>query len=145
MAIIRFNTEWIIDRLKSQATGFKFIGGAADMEAAEKSASPKPAALVLRVSESATGSKTGTMVVQQQNTVQFWVVTATKNLKDARGQEAQAEHSLLLNSISDALHGWTPHEDFTPIEFAGGNALGFTDQVFWWRDTFLTKHSMRSV
>lgn len=145
MAIIRFNPEWIIARLKSQATDFKFIGGAVDLEAAEKSPVPKPAAMVLRISEKPSASKTGTMVVQQQNTVLFWVVTAVQNLRDARGQEAQENHSVLLNSVSNALHGWTPHEDFTPIEFAGGDALGFKDQVFWWQDAFITKHSMRSV
>ncbi|MDE2388927.1 MAG: hypothetical protein KGN35_07595 [Betaproteobacteria bacterium] len=145
MAIALFNPAWIVTRLKTEVTALKLVGGAADLSAATDSVIQKPAAFVLPNSERASASRTGTMLVSQENTVRFAVVIAVQNLRDKRGEQAQTDLVGLRNSIVAALHGWNPDADFNPIEYGGGKLLQLTDQVLWWQDEFLTAHLLRSV
>lgn len=145
MAIVLFDHSWIIARLKDQVTSLKLVGGAADLDAAAESLKQKPAAFVLPNSERASGSVTGTMVVSQQNTVRFAVVLAVQNLRDARGENAQADLLSLRTDIMTALHGFEPDEDFKTIEYSGGRLLQLSDRVLWWQDEFVTANLLRSV
>ncbi|MXS82273.1 phage tail terminator protein [Nitrosomonas oligotropha] len=147
MAIVLFDHSWIIARLKDQVTSLKLVGGAADFDAAAESLKQKPAAFVLPNSERANQSTTGTMAVSQENTVRFAVVLAVQNLRDARGENAQADLLSLRTDIMSALLGWEPDEDadFKPIEFSGGRLLQLADRVLWWQDEFVTAHLLRSV
>lgn len=145
MAIVLFDPAWIVARLKTEVTDLKLVGGAADLSAAADSALAKPAAFVLPNSERASSSTTGTMVVNQQNTVRFAVVIAVQNLRDKRGEKAQADLRSLRGDIMTALHGWQPDADFDPIEYGGGKLLQLSDQVLWWQDEFITGNHLRSV
>lgn len=145
MAIVLFDHSWIIAHLKDQVTSLKLVGGAADLDAASESLKQKPAAFVLPNSERANPSTTGTMAVSQQNTVRFAVVLAVQNLRDARGENAQADLLSLRTDIITALHGWEPDADFNPIEYSGGRLLQLADRVLWWQDEFVTAHLLRSV
>lgn len=145
MAIVLFDPAWIITRLKDQVTSLKLVGGAADLSAAAESLKQKPAAFALPNSERASGSITGTMVVSQENTVRFAVVIAVQNLRDARGEKAQADLRTVRMAIATALHGWQPDSEFDPIQYGSGKLLRLTDQVVWYQDEFLTAHLLRSV
>lgn len=145
MAIVLFDPAWIVAQLKTEVTALKLVGGAADLSAATDSVIQKPAAFVLANSERASGSTTGTMAVNQQNTVRFAVLIAVQNLRDRRGEKAQADLLSLRGSIMTALHGWQPDADFDPIEYGGGKLLQLSDQVLWWQDEFVTAHLLRSV
>ncbi|MBL8500041.1 MAG: hypothetical protein JNL77_05545 [Nitrosomonas sp.] len=145
MAIVLFDPVWIIDRLKDQVTSLKLVGGAADLDAAAESLKQKPAAFVLPNAEHASVSKTGTMVVNQKNTVRFAIVLAVQNLRDARGENAQADLLSLRADIMTALLGREPDEDFMPIEYAGGRLLQLADRVLWWQDEFVTANHLRSL
>lgn len=145
MAIVLFDPQWIITRLKSRVTSLKLVGGAADFASAAESLKQSPAAFVLPNSERATGSNMGTLVVSQLNTVRFALVIAVQNLRDSRGEKAQADLRTLRNSIMTALHGWQPDADFDPIEFGGGRLLQLNDQVLWWQDEFVTANTIRSL
>lgn len=145
MAIVLFDPAWIVAQLKTEVTDLKMVGGAADLSAATDSVIQKPAAFVLPNSERASGSTTGTMAVNQQNTVRFAVLIAVQNLRDKRGEKAQANLRSLRGSIMDALLGWQPDADFDPIEYGGGKLLQLSDQVLWWQDEFVTSHLIRSV
>jgi len=145
MAIILFDPQWIIDRLKTEVAGLKLVGGAADLAAASESMKQSPAAFVFPSAERANGSSTGTMVVSQHNSVRFAVVIAVQNLRDARGENAQSDLRLLRTGILTVLHGWQPDDDFLPIELASGRLLQLTDQVLWWQDEFVTANTIRSL
>lgn len=145
MAINLFDTQWIIDRLKSEVTDLKLVGGAADLAAAADSLRQTPAAFVLPSAERASESTTGTVVVSQHNTVRFAVVIAVQNLRDARGENAQVDMRGLRTSIITALHGWQTDPDFDPVEFGSGRLLQLTDQVLWWQDEFITANTLRSL
>lgn len=123
----------------------KLIGGAADFASATEGLKQTPAAFVLPSSERAASSSTGTLVVSQNNTVRFGVVVAVQNLRDPRGEKAQADLLALRHAIMTALHGWSPDDDFDPIEFGGGRLLQLNDQVLWWQDDFVTAHFIRSL
>lgn len=145
MAIVLFDPAWIITRLKDQVTSLKLAGGAADLASAAESLKQKPAAFVLPNSERASGSTTGTMAVSQQNIVRFTVVIAVQNLRDARGENAQADLRTIRMAIATALHGWQPDSEFDPIQYGSGKLLQLTDQVVWYQDEYLTAHLLRSV
>lgn len=145
MAIALFDPDWIVTRMKAEVSSLKLIGGAADFGAATEGVKQVPAAFVLPSSERAASSSTGTLVVSQNNIVRFGVVVAVQNLRDPRGEKAQADLRPIRTAILTALHGWQPDGDFDPIEFGGGRMLQLTDQVLWWQDEFVTSHFMRSL
>lgn len=145
MAITLFDPAWIIARLRSQVTTLKLVGGAADFSAAAESLKQKPAAFVLPNSERAGESKTGTLVTSQYNAVRFAVVIAVQNLRDARGENAQAGLRTIRMAIATALHGWQPESEFDPIEYGSGRLLQLNDQVVWYQDEFVTGHLLRSL
>ncbi|SDX88191.1 phage tail terminator protein [Nitrosomonas halophila] len=144
MAIKLFNPEWIIARLSVHVPLLARCAGAAGLAEAAYDIKQFPSAYVLPSAERPDGSRTGTMVVSQQNTARFSVVLAVRNLRDARGERAQSDLLCLREEIMAVLHGWQPDQDFDPIEYAGGRLLQLTDQVLWWQDDFLTAHFIRS-
>lgn len=147
MAITLFDTQWIVERLKTEVPELLLVGGAADLSVAAESLRQTPAAFVLPSAERASGSSTGTMLVSQLNTVRFAVIVAVQNLRDARGEVAQTDLLQIRSSVMTALHGWQPDGlgDFEPVEFGGGRLLQLTDQVLWWQDEFLTANTIRSL
>ena len=145
MAIVLFDPQWIITQLKTEVTSLKLVGGAADFAAAAEGVRQTPSAFVLPSSERASGSSTGTMVVSQRNIARFAIVIAVQNLRDPRGEKAQADLLTLRNSIMTALHGWEPNADFDQIEYNGGKLLQLNDQVLWWQDEFVTANLLRSL
>lgn len=144
MAIVLFNPQWIIDRLKEQAPALLQVSGAAGLAQAATDLKQVPAAYVVPNAERANGSRTGTVAVSQQNTVRFAVIMAVRNLRDARGDQAQGDLLTLREEIITALHGWQPQDEFDPLEYGSGRLLQLTQQVLWWQDEFLTSHLMRS-
>lgn len=145
MTIVLFDPQWIIDQLKTEVTTLKRVSGAAGMAEAVEDLKQTPAAFVVPASERPSGNNTGTMVVSQNNIVRFGVVIATQNLRDPRGEKAQADLVALRGAIMTALHGWQPNADFDPIEYGGGNLLKLDNQVLWWQDNFVTSHLLRSL
>lgn len=143
-ALTLFNPEWVIERLREHAPLLMRVSGAAGLAQAATDLKQPPAAYVLPIFERPGDSRTGTMTVSQQNTVRFAVVIAVKNLRDARGENAQMDLLVVREEIMTALHGWLPDPDFDPIEYGGGRLLQLTEQVLWWQDEFLTAHFIRS-
>lgn len=147
MSIVLLDPQWIIDRLTEEVAELKSVGGAADFTSAAEAIKRKPSAFVLPSSERASASSTGTMVTSQLNTVRFAVMIAVQNLRDSRGETAQADLLPIRTAILTALHGWQPEADgeFDPIEYGGGRLLQLTDQVLWWQDEFVTANTIRSL
>ena len=145
MTIVLFDPQWIIVRLDTQVAALKRVAGSAELAAATEDLKQVPAAYVIPNSERPGGSSTGTMVVSQQNAARFGVVLAVINLRDARGEKAQADLLTLRIAVMTVLLGWSPNAEFDPLEYAGGRLLRLSDQVLWWQDDFLTTHLLRSV
>lgn len=145
MTIELLDHQTIIDYLAAHVSKLKSVSGAADLAAASDDLKQVPVAFIVPMSDRASPNRTGTMVVQQNNTTRFAVIIAVQNLRDARGHKAQDDLRILRQDILTALHGWEPGDAFDPIEYGGGRILRMTNQVLWWQDEFLTAHFMRSV
>lgn len=145
MTISLFDPQWIIARLDTQVSALKHVAGSAELAAANADLKQLPAAYVVPNAERPLGSSTGTMVVSQQNSARFGVVLAVSNLRDARGEKAQADLLTLRTAVMTALLGWQANAEFDPLEYAGGRLLQLADQVLWWQDDFSTTHLLRSV
>lgn len=140
-----FDSEWIIARLKADVATLKIVSGAADLAKAEADLKQTPSAFVIELSDRASENRTGTMTVSQNNTARFAVITATKNLRDFRGQHAKTDLRTIRADIIEALHGWQPNTEFGPIEKRDGRLMKMTNAVLWWQDEFVTAHLLRSV
>lgn len=145
MTIELLDHQIIIDYLGAHVSKLKSVSGAAALAGASSDLKQTPSAFVVPMSDRASPNRTGTMVVQQNNTTRFAVILAVQNLRDARGHKAQDDLRTLRQDILTALHGWQPGEAFDPIEYGGGRMLQLNNQVLWWQDEFLTSHFIRSV
>lgn len=145
MAIVLFDPEWIIARLKTEVSALKFVGGSAELAVAEADLKQTPSAYVFEAGDDAGQNTTGTMVVSQQNKVRFVVAIATMNFRDSRGQHAGADMLAIRSAIHDALHGWSPDDEFDPIEKRSGRLIKMSKAVLWRREEFVTSHLIRSV
>ena len=136
----------IIDRLKNRLTGFKMIGGAADLDAIGSGVVPKPSCYVVPASESAEDIDLVGGVFEQRITVGFSVILASANQRDATGHAALHGLDPLRRQIKSALNGWTPqHETGEPVCFTSGALLRFDDGLLWWGDDYRVVTYERTV
>ena len=143
--ITLFDCQWIISRLKTQVSGLKLVAGAADLASASADLKQTPSAFVIPVGDRASGNRTGTMVVSQNNVTRFAVILAVQNLRDPRGEKAKSDLRIVRASVCNALHGWQPNTEFDPVEYSQGRLLRMTNQVLLWQDEFATSHEIRSL
>ena len=143
--ITLFDCQWIISRLKTEVSGLKLVAGAADLASASADLKQTPSVFVIPVGDRASGNRTGTMIVSQNNVTRFAVILAVQNLRDPRGEKAQDVLLPIRTPVMEALHGWQPDAEFDPIEYAQGRLLRMTNQVLWWQDEYLTSNEIRSI
>lgn len=145
MAVTLFDKQLVVARLKSQVTALARIAGAAEYQAAAVDLRQVPAAFVIEASNLAGPSRTGTLVVSQNNLVGFGVVLAQTNRRDPIGEAASDALKELREAVMSALLGWQPHADYDPCEYARGRLLAMNDYTIWWQDDYTTSSLIRSV
>ncbi len=134
----------ILDRLKSQLTGFKAIGSAADLEAIGHGVIPIPSCYLVPMSESAEDNDL-LGGYEQRLSVGFSVILATSNRRDAVGAAALADLEALRSMIRVALVGWPPEPALgEPVRYLSGSLLRFDDGLLWWADEFRVTSYLRS-
>lgn len=129
----------IVTRLKSQLSGFKIIGGAADLEAIDSSPSPisTPAAYVIPLEETATDSSLlGTDSYRMDVFMRFGVVLVVSNLKDAVGAAALDALTPKREAVQAALLKFIVAQNANEIRFLSGSLLQFNQQKLCWLDSF---------
>jgi hypothetical protein len=136
--------DLIITRLKATLTGFKAIGGAADLDAAIGGAVAVPAAFVIPLADSA--SPNGMIGFHEQLITQaFGVVLVAANRRDTTGAAALTDLNALRRQVRDALAGWAPTPEGEPVEIVGGRMLQLDgDGRLWWIDEFSLQTYYRS-
>lgn len=151
MAAILFDAQLVITRLGSLVPAtLKKVGGAVDVPATEEAVArlakeKLPAAYILPLADRAGANVTGTEIVEQMVECRYGVLLAISNLRDPRGEQAQADLRAVRQAIMDALLGWAPAADYDPCEYAQGRLMQFSDQVLWWQDDYLTRLLQRSI
>src|SRR5687768_5204949 len=131
MDIVLFDPQWTIARLKDQVPVLKQVSGAADLPTAIEQLKQPPAAYVIPLAERAAPNALATEAISQECATRFAVVLATQNLRDVRGEAAQATLLPIRKAVFEALLGWVPAADFNPCEFGGGRLVQLNDMVLW--------------
>lgn len=139
------NLASVVDRIESQSSAFKVVGGAAKFDQATNGLPASPAAYVLLGEESAKSNPYANQLVEQEVAVSFVVVIATRNLEDYRGRAAADSLDALRGSVRDALLNWTPDGASYGCEYQSGQMMLFENGVLWWADRFATAYTIRSV
>ena len=126
----------IVARLEAQLTGFKKIGGAADLEAIGNGVVTTPSCYVIPTRETASDiDLVGGF--EQAITVGFSVVIAVSNLRDATGGAAIDVLDALRKQIKSALHRWVPDPtNGEAVRFDSGALVRFDDGLLWWLDEY---------
>ncbi len=125
-----------VARLESQLSGFKKIGGAADLEAIGNGVVPTPSCYVVMTRETASDID---LVggYEQAITVGFGVVIAVANRFDATGGAAIDVLDALRKQIKAALNRWVPDPtNGEVVRFDGGALVRFDDGLLWWLDEY---------
>lgn len=126
----------IVARLESQLSGFKKIGGAADLEAIGNGVVPTPSCYVVMTRETASDID---LVggYEQAITVGFGVVIAVANRFDATGGAAIDVLDALRKQIKAALNRWVPDPtNGEVVRFDAGALVRFDDGLLWWLDEY---------
>ena len=138
----------IIDQIKAIATDgvpeFRKVSGAANFAAARDDLKNPPAAYVLPLNDAAGANQLGGGAILQPVRERFGVVLAVSNLRDAKGESAQAEFERLRRLVITSLLGFVPGTDYEPVEYGGGNVLMMDASVLWWQLVFTTGYFERN-
>ncbi|NIB44816.1 hypothetical protein HBA55_34870 [Pseudomaricurvus alkylphenolicus] len=119
--------EVVIARLKAQASAFKSVEFALDMDPIEDLKEETPAILVWPGEESAAASVHDSAVRQQlQQQIELFIVCDISDIEVRKSEVRQ----LLL--------GWQPTTYHNPIELVKGKPQELKASYVWWRETYLT-------
>lgn len=132
----------VLARLKSQLTGFRKIGGAADLEAIGSGVVPAPAVFLLPGKEVASDIDIAGDTIQRV-LARFSLVLAISNKGDAQGGGALGELEPFRDQIKAALLGWSPASGFDAVTFCSGDLLPFGNATLWWLEEFKTAYFIR--
>ena len=132
------------DRIKNTITEFKDVSGAADLRTILASAVAPPGCYIYR--EKAT-VKPNAMLnkVVQQKTEYIGLIVVTRNVRDARGGINADESEQLCDLIETQLLGYEPSQDFSPLEYAGGDLVLMRDGLHFWREVYKSDRTIRSI
>jgi len=130
-------TPWVT-RLQSQ-TDLKKVGLAVDLEAARRNLKQMPAAFVIYGREQVARNDDLSDVTQLIY-AQVMVIIAVENAGASTGARNLADLKTISDQIDDRLLDWQPADADDPVEYAGGNLLGFGDQILWWGNNYATQY-----
>lgn len=137
----------IITQLKTIETAgaaeFKKVAGAANFASAREDIKICPAAYVIPLRDVGSPNPLEGGAVSQHIKEQFGVILAVSNLRDAKGEAAQAELERLRKLVIASLLGFSA-ADYDPIEYVGGTILAIDAAVLWWQITFTTGYYERN-
>lgn len=127
----------ILARLKTELTGLRSIGVAADMDSAERGLVSTPCAFVLPLADAVTDM--GLVGATGERTQEaFGVVHVMNNRRDAQGGAAIDDLHTLRTNLRNALVGWVPDmATGEAVGRAGGRLLNLDGNGrLWWIDEF---------
>lgn len=140
------DTTVIEQRLRDAVPDLQQVQGAADFAAVSSLRGFRvPSAFVVLAQEQGTEEPTEQRgrrpSGKQQAKVTFGVITAVRNYRDNRGDQAARDASPLIGKIRDALMGWQPDDQsMRPIGWLQGDVLDYDADTLLWIDVFTTTH-----
>jgi len=137
------NPGTLVTRLKAELTGLKFVGAAAEFDAAIDGNPSTPSAYVIPMADDATSDIDTLSSIEQEISQVFAVVHVVSNRVDAKGAAALNDLTQLRNRLFTALIGWVPEAATgEPMRFRSGRLLRLDDNGrLWWIDQFVLNNS----
>ena len=145
MSFAPFDTSLIVERLVTQLTALHFVGGAADYAAVKELRGFRtPSAYVIFAEENNTGKvPTSVGVCAQESEVEFGVVLALRNYREARGEQMHGDMRELVGQVRAALIGHKPaHKGARVIGWRSGKVLDYDASVLLFADVYQMHHVM---
>ena len=134
----------IIARLKT-VPGLRLVEGLAEWSVLDAPPLLVPAAYVLPSTTEAGGNALAAGGFRQPVTEAAQVIVLTRNLRDARGDQASLDLIAARDAARAALLGWVPATGWTPIELAAGALVGMEGDAVVWRDTVTSRTQLTRV
>ena len=134
----------LIERIKATVPAFKFVGAAADFQAAaENCPAVTPACFVFSLGENPAPNALGDILLQHVQAA-VGVVLVVRNLTDAKGVAAGIDMEALRKLVKAQVFGWTATPDLAPFERGASDLLAWRAGHLWWQDIYLTSYYDRS-
>lgn len=142
MIVGPFDTEPVIERLRTQTTTLRRIAGAAERTTAATDAGLQtPAGYVLLAREDPLPHKGGAGVYRQTVRATFIVLLAIKNVRlSDLGMQGNETLQAAITDVRSALIGWQPTSESTACELAGAELQAYDQGVIWWVEAFQTNY-----
>ena len=131
-------------RIRAQVPAFKEVAGAADLASILAGRVSAPGCYLFTERETAEANSLINGVSQRVIEL-VAIVTVVRNVRDARGTDADDENKLLRLLVSAALLNWTPDVNHEPFEFAGGQPISFANGFLFYKSTYSTATHIRAV
>ena len=130
----------LLERLREQVEGVRAVLSAADLAGVAESKQPTPALHVLYGGYTPGEQLKGSQGRVQASHQRWVVVVAVRNLRTPHtGEDARGEAGPLLSAVLEALQGWRPSAEHTPLELAAGPAPGFSKGYGYFPLAFATR------
>jgi hypothetical protein len=128
----------VIEQVTSDVPELALVAGVASLDTINNALTTVPAAFLMPGQERPQAAP-GPAAVQAFIVERLTVVLVVQNYADARGAAALAELKALSKAVYDALVDWAPEADCKPLQFAGADPVGFTNQRLVWAMHFETR------
>jgi hypothetical protein len=123
-------------RIRTQVPIFKEVAGAADLSSILTGRVSAPGCYIFterdKVEARALASGVNQRVVESMA-----VVTVVRNVRDARGTDADDENKHLRDLVGNALVSWIPDSGHAPMEYGGGQLISFSNGFLFYKSTYL--------
>jgi hypothetical protein len=132
----------IKQRLLDQVPAFASVSGAAAMAAAMQSGHFSHSAYVFVSSVTGQDNQLINQISQRvpiEVTVAYWV----RNVSDGTGEAAADDTEDLRVAVLDALLGFIPPDEKTPLFYRGGGVINFSFGTVLWADKYLINTTVR--
>jgi hypothetical protein len=138
------NTSPYIERLRAQCPGFKFIGGALDLNESTLQPVVFPAAFVLPLNEQADANPMLGSHLQLLH--QNWGVVILLKAIRTTVTDQSTELQTLRDQVRSSLIGWSPEPvGTTPLEFNSGQMIGLENGMLMWQDDYSTTYYLQGT
>jgi|GEM_PF-718085 len=134
----------IEDRIRLKVPAFKEVAGASDLASLLAGRLTDHGCYLFKEGDSATGNHL-VGATAQRKALAFTLIIVIRNVKDARGADADDISHGLQDSVEAALLGWSPDGNADPLEYSNGKLLSFANGFHIYKKTFNTYQSIRAT
>lgn len=134
----------VIDRLKTQVTALKAVGGAGEVEAALQDVAIVPAAYVMLWSEKPY-SNALVNATSQKVEMRLRVIVGVENHCEVTLKSGVNDLETIKDAVIAAVLNWSPETGYDPCDYAGGQIYQLINPRLWWQMEFITAKYIRAI